>query len=294
MDRIPYSTIEQWSVLRAVIEEGGYARAADALHRSQSSVSYAISQLQKALDVKLLTIEGRRAVLTDVGRTLLTEAMPLIDEFRHLEDRTRSIAQGEPASIRLVVDYLYPKARLYDALGRFSDQHPTVDLHLREVVRRPIGSLRDDSFDIAVLINSASAQWSELLADIPMITVAHAGHPLAAAVAPIPPTMLRRYPRIVLQGYEEGGETVVEEGKIWRMNTVESAIAVIRRGIGFSRLPRHEIEMDLDAGTMVPIDIGRESRRTIPLGLSFPSTVRHVHPTTQTLARLLGAKLDGR
>ena len=62
------TSLEQWAVLAAVVDEGGYAQAAAALHRSQSAVSYAVGRLQEELDVPLLVIEGRKAVLTQIGR----------------------------------------------------------------------------------------------------------------------------------------------------------------------------------------------------------------------------------
>ena len=71
---IPRSSLEQWAVLAAVVDEGGFAPAATALHRSQSAVSYAIARLQSALSVPLLVIAGRRAVLTPEGQTLLARA----------------------------------------------------------------------------------------------------------------------------------------------------------------------------------------------------------------------------
>jgi DNA-binding transcriptional LysR family regulator len=59
--KIPRSTLEQWQVLQAIVECGGYAQAAEALHRSQSSVSYMVAKLQEQLGVELLEIDGRRA-----------------------------------------------------------------------------------------------------------------------------------------------------------------------------------------------------------------------------------------
>ena len=71
MAAIAKTSLEQWAVLAAVVDEGGYAQAAVALHRSQSAVSYAVARLQEELDVSLLVIEGRKAVLTPHGQTLL-------------------------------------------------------------------------------------------------------------------------------------------------------------------------------------------------------------------------------
>ena len=37
--KAPRVTLEQWRTLQAVVDYGGYAQAAEALHRSQSSVA---------------------------------------------------------------------------------------------------------------------------------------------------------------------------------------------------------------------------------------------------------------
>ncbi|EXJ13027.1 helix-turn-helix domain-containing protein [Nitrincola nitratireducens] len=54
-------TLEQWQTLIAVVDEGGYAQAAEALRKSQSAVSYAISKLESALGVAVFKIDGRKA-----------------------------------------------------------------------------------------------------------------------------------------------------------------------------------------------------------------------------------------
>ncbi len=61
------TTLEQWAVLAAVVDRGGFAQAAQALHRSQSAVSYATARLQEALGVELLSIQGRRAGTDSAG-----------------------------------------------------------------------------------------------------------------------------------------------------------------------------------------------------------------------------------
>src|SRR5258706_351036 len=52
MSTTPRITLEQWRALQAVVEEGGYAQAAEKLHKSQSTVTYAVQQIQKLLDVQ--------------------------------------------------------------------------------------------------------------------------------------------------------------------------------------------------------------------------------------------------
>jgi len=91
---LPRSSLDHWAVLAAVVDKGGFGPAAAALHRSQSAVSYAIARLQRVLDVPLFSLEGRRAVLTGEGETLLKRARPLLRDLATLERLARSMKQG--------------------------------------------------------------------------------------------------------------------------------------------------------------------------------------------------------
>ena len=45
------TSLEQWGILAAVIDEGGFAQAAEALHKSQSAISYGVARLRGAEQV---------------------------------------------------------------------------------------------------------------------------------------------------------------------------------------------------------------------------------------------------
>src|SRR5689334_8250100 len=104
--KIPRSTLEQWQVLQAIVDCGGYAQAAEALHRSQSSVSYMVARLQEQVGVELLEIDGRRARLTKNGEALLRRARALLDDAFQLEEFARSLNQGWESELRFAVDSL--------------------------------------------------------------------------------------------------------------------------------------------------------------------------------------------
>ena len=78
MMKAPRVTLEQWRTLQAVVDHGGFAQAAEAIHRSQSSVSYTVARMQEQLGVPLLRIEGRKAVLTEAGEVLLRRSRQLL------------------------------------------------------------------------------------------------------------------------------------------------------------------------------------------------------------------------
>src|SRR3954466_1573171 len=86
----PRVTLEQWQALVAVVDLGGYAKAAESLHKSQSSVTYAVQKLQSLLGVKAFEIRGRKAELTSAGKLLYRNARALLDEAGALEQAAKS------------------------------------------------------------------------------------------------------------------------------------------------------------------------------------------------------------
>src|SRR5436190_939679 len=72
----PRITLEQWQALVAVVDAGGYAQAAEQLHKSQSSVTYLVQKLESLLDVKAFEIKGRKAALTARADLAITPIIP--------------------------------------------------------------------------------------------------------------------------------------------------------------------------------------------------------------------------
>jgi DNA-binding transcriptional LysR family regulator len=66
----PRITLEQWRSLLAVVDAGGYAQAAAALHKSQSAVTYSVQRMETLLGVKVFEVVGRKAHLTPTGQVL--------------------------------------------------------------------------------------------------------------------------------------------------------------------------------------------------------------------------------
>lgn len=67
--------IRQLEYFLAIVDRGGFNRAASALYVSQPSLSQAVRALERDLGSELFHRIGRRAVLTEAGRALI-EAGP--------------------------------------------------------------------------------------------------------------------------------------------------------------------------------------------------------------------------
>lgn len=83
--------LEQLRLFVAAAETGGYARAARTLYTSHSTISRAVTALEKELGVTLISRSNRIQGLTPAGelllregKTLLTEADELCEKMKHL------------------------------------------------------------------------------------------------------------------------------------------------------------------------------------------------------------------
>src|SRR5438132_12382237 len=92
-------SLDQWRALAAVVDAGGYAQAAQALHKSQSSVSYAVQKIEAMLGLKAFEIEGRKALLTPTGQFLYRRARALVAESAALERAAKRLSAGREAEI---------------------------------------------------------------------------------------------------------------------------------------------------------------------------------------------------
>lgn len=82
----------------AIDECGGFGRAADALHRSQPTVSQHVRLLERRLGHPLVEKDGRGAKFTADGERLLAEARHIIAVHDDALMRLRARSAGPPAS----------------------------------------------------------------------------------------------------------------------------------------------------------------------------------------------------
>ncbi|WP_036664945.1 LysR family transcriptional regulator [Paludibacterium yongneupense] len=283
MSPLPRTSLEQWLVLQTIVDTGGFHQAAETLHRSQSSVSYAVARLQERLDLQLLQVDGRKAALTPIGRALLEDARPLINELATLELRAQALKQGAEAQIRLAVDSLYPKAALFAALARFAQAFPHTRVGLTEVVRlTPQRSAAD------LYIAMQGLAGGERLMEAELLAVAQRDHPLhRSRKATLGASDLAHHLQVRLESHAQPArDSAPAAQQTWTVNSVEAAVEAIRSGLCFGWLPRQAIAAALATGELLALPLGSGRVRMIPLNLIYADYER-AGPATHALARIL-------
>ncbi|WP_201777192.1 LysR family transcriptional regulator [Streptacidiphilus neutrinimicus] len=118
-----HRAVRQLSYFLAVVEHGGFTRAADALHLAQPSLSQAIRPLEREPGAKLFQRAGRGVVLTSAGEALVAPARRVALELVAAREAVASVVGLVAGRVDLVVQ---PAAA--DAPGeltaRFRRRHP--------------------------------------------------------------------------------------------------------------------------------------------------------------------------
>ncbi len=117
-----------WTVARA----GSISRASEELRVAQPTISNQLKTLEGSLGVKLLERQGRRLVLTDVGRTVLRYADDIFRTGRELQRAVKGLPTGQRLRLVVGVVDVIPKRMAALLLQPAVDAHPDLLLACRE------------------------------------------------------------------------------------------------------------------------------------------------------------------
>jgi DNA-binding transcriptional LysR family regulator len=285
----PRITLDQWSALVAVVEAGSYAKAADALHKSQSSVTYAVQQLESQLGVKAFKIEGRKATLTPTGELLYRRARYLLDEAGALEQSSKRLSAGWEAEIRLAVEVIFPTWLLLQCLDRLGKESPHTRIEVIEaVIGHRTDALAQGAADLAIYGVVPPGFAGEPLMRVRFLLVAHRDHPLHKLGRKLTLRDLRAHRHLVVRESSPDRPTAltVEATQRWTVSHLSASIEAVRSGYGFARLPEEMIRHDLETGTLKPLPLAEGDERFADLYLIFADR-EHAGPATLRLAEII-------
>lgn len=263
------TTLEQWSVLASVVDHGGFAQAAAALHRSQSAVSYAVARLQAALGIPLLRLEGRKSVLTPHGRTLLLRARSLIRDLETLELLARSLEQGWESELRLVVDAAFPRSRLLDIIAELQTRCPNTQIQLADAVLSGAeDAITRAAADVVVTSRVPPGFLGDRLLEVEFVAVARPEHPLFGLRRDLNSDDLARHVQAVVR--DSGSATPRDDGWLgaphrFTVSSMEASLATLLAGLAYAWLPRHMVASALAGGQLRSLPLASGGSRRVTL-----------------------------
>lgn len=268
----PQISLEQWRTLMAVVDEGGYAQAASALHKSQSAVSYAVQKIEALLRVKIFELHGRKAVLTNTGHVLVRRARTLVDEAAHLESGARKMSAGWSPELNLSVNVLFPADVLFACVRQFAERRPETRIEVYETVLSSEQALLDGTADIAITSHVPPGYLGTPLLRVKLIAAAHPKHPLHQLKRKVTVRDLRRYRQLVVRdsGPQRGrsGGWLGAEQRLTVTN-LRTSIQAAAAGLGYAWYPAPMIRDLLAEKHLKALPLGEAAERHVDLYLVF-------------------------
>jgi DNA-binding transcriptional LysR family regulator len=149
--------LHQLRVFQAAVRTGGFTRAGEALHLSQSTVSQHIKQLEESLGCALFLRVGKRVVVSEAGNVLLQYAERIFRDLKNAEMAVRELGASKRGTVRLGVGPTTLTYRLPHVLADYKRRLPEIELIvLAGTTEFLLQAIKAQNLDLAIVMQSAT------------------------------------------------------------------------------------------------------------------------------------------
>ena len=198
----------------AVLESGGFSRAAARLGTSSGQASKLVSKLEADLGVQLLNRTTRALSPTELGQAYFEQIKRLLEEFDALDDSVRHASGKASGRLGLTVPMSFGTAQLAPVLIDFARAYPDIQLDVSFSDR--VVNLVDEGFDVAVRVGNPSdtSLIARKLCPMRVVTAASPAY-LGEKGEPLAPAQLADHDCII--------DTNFREPLVWRFHAAGDA-----------------------------------------------------------------------
>jgi LysR family transcriptional activator of glutamate synthase operon len=273
--------LHQLRVFREAAKSGGFTRASETLHLSQSTISVHIKQLEDELGCSLFLRTKKRVYLNEAGQLLLQYVERIFQEIKNAEMAVQELNQLERGTIRLgsgatTVTYLLPQI-----LGAYQRKYPHVELVVVTGSSEGLAqALHQQTLDLAVVMEpvlpALAIEIVPLLKE-ELVFVVRSAHPLASKrwlsvedIAGVPFISFLRGSAMQNRVDEHFSQMGITPRIAMEMENVESIKALVRAGLGIAVLPVCCVAGS--QGAMIRVMRMRKFRMERELALALPKS----------------------
>lgn len=288
--------LEWYRIFMYTAQHKNLTKAAQQLHITQPSVSYAIKQMEEALDVQLFHRLSKGVELTEEGQALLKYVEQSFDMLNSGQKHLQNLKQLHVGEIRIGASDSLIKHLLLPQLNTFHSEHPSIRIRLSrgktpEITKR----VKEGEIDFALVhmpiddpdlniqtlveledifvVGEAYRQWStrsitiQELAEIPLILLS-------------PGSSTRVF---IDQWFAAKGISVTPDIEL---GSIELLSEFARLGYGATFISRSFVQDELKNGTLFELNInsilpsrsiGFAVREHTKLSLAAETFMNHLH-----------------
>ncbi|MDH0650003.1 LysR family transcriptional regulator [Pseudomonas sp. GD03858] len=272
-------SLDQWQAFVSTVECGGFQQAGEHLFKSQSAISHSVNRMEQLLGQELFIIEGRKAVLTPLGRALLPQAKHLLGAAQKLEDLANQYQPGLFTEQALAVDVLFPMELLQQLLTDFAERYPDHRIRLYESALSGTRELLEDGkVELGIASSLPSGYLQEFLFNVTLVCVVGAGHPLGREDDPLSLDDMKQHRQLVIR--DSGVRNPQSSGWLgtsqrWTVSSLATAERFVEQGFGFAWLPLHRVQHGLAEGRLRRVNLRHQQAREVPMYVGYPQAYRH-------------------
>jgi DNA-binding transcriptional LysR family regulator len=241
----------------AVVENGGFTAAANALDVSTSFVSRQVVRLEDRLDTRLLHRTTRAVRLTDMGRIYYERSREILDDLAVLESDIADLQEHPKGHVRITAPGYYAQRFVAPVLIDFMSRYHEVSIELDTSMR--LVDLVADGYDLAVRMSppTDSSLVARKVAPRRMIVCAS---PLywAKHGTPKDPDELREHNCLSLPqihwrfSYPDRIRNVKVRGTL-KSDNGRMLVAAAVKGIGVVRFTDYYVRSEISSGELEPV-----------------------------------------
>jgi len=244
-------------IFLAVVEQGSFSKAAQALDVSTSHVSRQIQQLEERLGTVLLQRTTRSINLTDEGAAYANKLKVIQQELIDANNELQGVQHTPKGPIRITGAGDFMANRVAPAIALFCKRYPEVNIHIDFNARNV--DLIEDGFDLAIRFGRLqdSRLVARKLSVRNMMLLASPDYLRTAPRLETPLDLLHHNCLIAISNrwrFTLNGD--IEEVKVnskWRSNNPQAIIHACRAGLGIAHLAEDIAAEYVDSGELISL-----------------------------------------
>jgi DNA-binding transcriptional LysR family regulator len=258
--------LESLRVLIAVVDTGSFAKAAEQLHKTQSSVSYQVSKLEQQLGAQVFDRSSYRAELTPVGQRILEEGRRLLRQADYVARLVEQFSEGWEPKLELVVDGILPTEPVLRVLKEMIDLEIPTRIQFRvEFLGGVQQRFEQQQADLMLVLDYQAdpAFSARSLKELEAVLVVSRGHPLAMRQQ-LDTGELHAHVELTVHdsSYSSayGGLQTFGGERVFYLSDFRTKKEALLQGLGFGWMPLEQIRQELRSGALQEIDYQGGSR----------------------------------
>jgi DNA-binding transcriptional LysR family regulator len=282
----------------AVMETGGFTRAAERLGASPGQASKLVGKLEADLGVQLLNRTTRALSPTEVGQAYYERIKALIEEFDALDMSVRTASGEARGRLTLTAPETFGTVQLLPALVDFARAYPQIVLDVSFSDR--VVNLVDEGFDAAIRVGSQpdASLIARKLCDNRSVLAASPDY-LERHSEPVTPDDLAGHECVIDTNFPDplvwrfrgpDGEAirVPVTGRL-RFSNGAACIAAAEAGLGIARTPTFVAGPRIRAGALKPLLRPFDDKPSSALHVLYPPS-RHLALKVRVLVDFLAGR----